>query len=355
MLDLDELLQSFGEDAPSGEDLTYDSAYSALELASQLGEEKVVGDSVVLAEEPDYADIIGKAGELLTLTRDLRVAVIMANAALRAEGFPAFEEILAYMRGCLELYWDSVHPQLDAEDDDDPTMRVNAVLGLADRQTVLASLRLAPLTDSRAFGRISLRDILIAAGESEPPADMENVPTDQVVSAAFQDTPPETLASLAEAVARSLDHVKAIGAIFDEKVGSLGPDLSPLQKTLFDIGRQLADHVQIESAAESDSAGADADIPEAGTAAGATGTAGAAPSGAITSREDVKKALDRINDYYARCEPSSPVPLLLTRARRLVAADFVTIMRDMAPSGVESIARIGGFSTDDMDDLDEND
>ncbi len=37
--------------------------------------------------------------------------------------------------------------------------------------------------------------------------------------------------------------------------------------------------------------------------------------------------------YYARQEPSRPVPILLTRAKRLVGADFMTIMKDMAPQG----------------------
>jgi type VI secretion system protein ImpA len=60
----------------------------------------------------------------------------------------------------------------------------------------------------------------------------------------------------------------------------------------------------------------------------------------------VINALDRIVDYYARHEPSSPIPILLTRAKRLVNADFLTIVRDMAPSGVENVNLIGGLSDD---------
>ena len=38
--------------------------------------------------------------------------------------------MVKYIRFCLEEYWETCHPELDADDDDDPTMRVNAVLGL---------------------------------------------------------------------------------------------------------------------------------------------------------------------------------------------------------------------------------
>ena len=54
-------------------------------------------------------------------------------------------------------------------------------------------------------------------------------------------------------------------------------------------------------------------------------------------------ALDKIISYYQRHEPSSPVPVLLTRAKRLVSADFLTIMKDMAPQGVDQVRQIGGI------------
>ena len=48
--------------------------------------------------------------------------------------------------------------------------------------------------------------------------------------------------------------------------------------------------------------------------------------------------------YYERHEPSSPVPLLLKRAKRLVAKDFMEILRDLAPDGVDQAERISGPS-----------
>ncbi|MBD8891300.1 type VI secretion system protein TssA [Roseibium litorale] len=352
MLNLDDLLHSFGDDAPSGEDLTYEAAFTMLELANQPGEERVVGDSVIKAEDPDYQEVIRQARELLSATKDLRIAVMLANAALRCEGLQGLSEVLAYIRGCLEDYWDSVHPQLDEDDDNDPTMRVNAILGLTDRETVLTSLRLAPLTDSRAFGRFSLRDLLIAEGEAPVPAGMDTPPTSQTISAAFQDTDPSALSDLAAAASSCIGHAKAIAAVFDEQAGAFSPDLSPLQKMLFEIGKRLSDYAEAEATGQETAGDLQSDAVPPAVGEGQTFAptqVKAVPVGAINSPEDVKKAIDRILDYYARSEPSSPLPILLQRARRLINADFLTIMRDMAPLGVENVALIGGIDESEND------
>ena len=343
MLDLDDLLRSFGDDAPSGMDLEYDADYTALTLLNQPGEERVIGDAVIPAEDPDFAEVEAAAVSLLGRTKDLRIAIVLANATLRTGGILAFEPALAYIRRSLEGYWDSVHPQLDAEDDNDPTMRVNAVIGLTDRDGILGSLRLAALTESRAFGRFSLRDVQIAEGEISAPAGMDSIPTPQIVSAAFQDTDPSHIEAIVTALNACLEHVTAINSVFDDHIGSLGPDLDPLQETLREIKKRISAHV------ETFLSEADLEIEDSGEMDGASvpsSTSVLPPSvssGAIHSPEDVKRSIDRIIDYYARHEPSSPVPLLLTRARRLISADFFTIMQDMAPQGVENVALIGGI------------
>ena len=90
---------------------------------------------------------------------------------------------------------------------------------------------------------------------------------------------------------------------------------------------------------------ADGESEEGLTEAGPGG--GGAISGAVKNPNDVIRMLDKILDYYARSEPSSPLPLLLERAKRLVSKDFMTIMRDIAPEGVDQASRVGGITDDD--------
>ena len=54
--------------------------------------------------------------------------------------------------------------------------------------------------------------------------------------------------------------------------------------------------------------------------------------------------LDRACEYFHRYEPSSPVPLLLERAKRLMSKDFVEILRDLAPDGIAQFEVVSGIN-----------
>lgn len=342
-MDLNVLLQDFGEEYPSGEDLEYDADFVELEIAAQFGEERQIGDEIIPAEEPDYKELAAKALTVLQRSNDLRAAIYLAEARLRLDGLPGFSEMTTYVRRCLEDYWDSCHPQLDAEDDDDPTMRVNAVLALTDKQRVLRGLRRAPLTASRTFGALSLRDIAVADGEIARPEDMDHAVDAGTVLAAFRDTDEEVLREISDAARTALDDVEAINARFDAETPGQGPDLDPLTKMLRQIVSRLTGVLGEPEADSKSAAEGDRDTPAFApeSAAAVTGV-----GGAINSPNDVHNALDRIIAYYERSEPSSPVPLLLLRAKKMVGANFLSIVREMAPGGIENVNLIGGIEED---------
>ena len=65
----------------------------------------------------------------------------------------------------------------------------------------------------------------------------------------------------------------------------------------------------------------------------------------ISSREDAIRALDAVADFFRRAEPSSPVPLVVDRAKRLVSKNFLEVLEDIAPGGLDqarSAGRIAG-------------
>ena len=339
---MDALLTQRSDDAPSGENLEYEPVFAALELAAQPGEEKQVGEEIVQGDPPDYADVIEKAMTVLEQSHDLRAALHLALAELMVNGFQGFAGVTAYIRGCLEQHWDTCHPQLDEEDDNDPTMRVNALVGLNDDRMMLRPLRMAPLTKSPAFGMVSLRDIEVAKGETQPLEDAERVLDEASIEAAFQDTDDEVLKQIYEGAHQSLEDVKAIDAIFNEKVPGQGADLTALVRVLQRAVSKLAE--KTGSADE-----ADIETGEDASSDGDAVSSASAPAvpGAINTPQDVEAALDRIMAYYAAKEPSSPVPTILARAKRLVGADFVTIMKDLAPDGMSQVRTVGGLPEED--------
>lgn len=344
-MDVSKLLEPFGEDAPSGENLEYDPEFTEMELAAQPGEERRDGEKFIEPEDPDYGDVEKKAEAILGRCHDIRAAVFYAEAVLYSRGMVGFAEATAYVRGCLETYWDTCHPELDEDDDNDPTMRINAVQGMNGAETVIRALRRTALTDSRMFGRLSLRVIEIAEGSAPAPSNMTDIPDRASIGAAFQDTNQETLMALLTAATSAQADLKAIDAIFVEKTPGQGPKLDEVQKVLHQIVRRVSEVVGSQGDAAGDMPEDTGAEPQVGEAAPARGGGGAV--GVINSATDVSNALDRIITYYQRNEPSSPVPVLLERAKRLVSADFLTIIKDMAPQGKDQVYTIGGIKDDD--------
>ena len=318
---------------PSGPNLEYDPDFLALDRAQQGKPEQVIGDNVKPGEDPDWPDVRERAEALLARARDLRVASALALALLKTEGVPGLAAGLSIIRGLLEGQWDTVHPQLDADDDNDPTFRVNSLMGLAAADGMLKALRECPVVQSKTLGRFGLRDMRIASGKSPAPASMTNPPQQTQIDAAFLDADLDSLKATAEGLAAALDQVSAIDRLLVDKVGARAPELKPLSLDLAELKRMLGEKLSARGVGSAAPGGE-----------GATGGAGAAAVGAgeVASREDVVRQLDRLCEYYRRFEPSSPIPLLLQRAKRLVAKDFMEIIRDMTPSGVAEAEMLGG-------------
>lgn len=166
---LETLLAPLGDDAPAGPDLEYDPEFLRLERESSARAERSLGESVIAAEEPDWDKVQALALELSRRSRDLRVAGKLGAAWLRLRGLPGWADALALIHGLLERHWDSVHPQLDADDDNDPTSRINALVGLSDPMGLLGALRTTAFVQSPRLGRFSLRDLRVANGSIKLP------------------------------------------------------------------------------------------------------------------------------------------------------------------------------------------
>ncbi len=355
MLDLPDI----SEESPAGENLENEPAFGALERAARGKPEQQAGSAIIPAEEPDWKDVDAQATALLEQTHDLRILQLLAVARLNLRGLPGFAEVLAAIREQLQSHWTDVHPQLDPEDDNDPTLRANALFSLADSGRVLRVLRDLPLVASARAGKISWRDIGISTGAIEPPDDRDKL-TEATIRGAFTDADADRIAELREALTAAIADTTAIPAAFDEQAGyGTGPDLSELTKILREMSRYIeryapqaeaqeedapedaaAEDADGEAAADDDDAGGDA---EEGTARPARRRGGSAASlGPVTTRADAVRLLDLAIAYYERYEPSSPLPLLIGRARRMADKNFLDILRDMAPEGVESAQRLFG-------------
>ncbi|MGH8502217.1 MAG: type VI secretion system protein TssA [Gammaproteobacteria bacterium] len=340
MIDVQALLVEIAPDAPCGENLEYDPAFTELEQAVRGTPEQQLGDGSTPAEGPNWRDIQRQAVALLARTKDLRVATHLAQALLFTDGLVGLREGLALVRGLLERYWAPLHPQLDEEDDYDPTQRMNIVMSLCDPAIALRGVRQAPLTSSRTLGRYNLRDIHIASGRAPAlPGSDQAAPQMATIEAAFQDSDLGNLQALADAMRASQDDISGIEAFVTDQVGAeRAPNMSALAKLLKEIHQVVSGQLTRRGAGSQAAEPATSATPQAVGAAFAAAPA----SGEIATREDVARLLDKACEYFERHEPSSPVPLLLKRARRLISKSFMDIMRDLAPAGVGQAEVISG-------------
>jgi len=344
-IELDRLLEDISPDSPCGENLEYDGDFVLLEQSARGKAEQQFGETIVPAEEPEWPEVRRRALDLCKRTRDLRVFDYLTRAAIRTHGYAGLSDALALVRGSVERYWETVHPQLDPDDDNDPTARVNIIGSLCDPQTILQGLRQAPLVQSRTFGRFSLRDLAIASGEMPAPAGMDAPPTKEAIEGAFLDMSIEDLKATADAVRAAADQVRAIETTVTEKVGaSHAASLDPLAKLLKEAGRAIETRLVARGAGAADGTAAAADGQALNGHALNGGTPPLSMTGELQSRQDVVRMLDKICEYYARAEPSSPVPLLLERAKKLVPMSFMEIVQDLIPDGASQAELYRGRS-----------
>jgi type VI secretion system protein ImpA len=340
-VDVPLLLAAVSATSPCGEDLEYDADFLRLERDSRGQPERSMGDSILPAEPPEWRSIQQQSLDLLQRSKDLRITHFLLQSSLALEGIPGLARSLTLISQLLTQYWPDLHPRLDADDDNDPTVRINALAGLTSDVTIRL-LRESILARSRTFGSVSLRAAANASG-LQSFAD-ENLGAEQLAGALL-DSDPEQLEIIRAALLEARSAAEAIEQQVSDQVGSAqGVDLGPLKQPL-----KMALQILGQFAPQS----GDSELPEAtgddGTAPGEYASAPSMPrstgnssSGEINNRDDVQRSLERILAYYSRHEPSSPLPVLLNRAKVLVNADFATIVRNLIPDGMTQFENLRG-------------
>ena len=237
-VDIEKLLAAVSPDSPCGDDMVYEPAYLELERQAQGTPAQYAGERLVAeAVPPDWRVVRDQAVELLGHSKDLRVAVYLAEALLGLEGLGGLRDGLTLLRGLIERHWDDVHPRLDPDDGFDPLERLSILSAFAapiEKQEPPASfgyLLSAALCTSPVFHRsYSLRDIRIARGEIAPPPDAAQPPaTLEELQAAFtgeklldrqREELAEQLRQTAAAAREAAGQLQAISALLVERVGA---------------------------------------------------------------------------------------------------------------------------------------
>ena len=214
-LSAEQLSQPISDDLPCGEDLEYDPVFQEMEVLMQTTDEQEFGDTIIPGTGPDWKGVAEQVENLNQRTRDIRVLTCGALADLSLKGLKAFSDSLESINTCLEVFWDNIYPELDAEDDNDPTMRLNALQILNDYEMVSFGLERAPLIEVRGLGSFSLRDIELAEGKAKPTGD-EEVQDIGLIQGAFGNADAEIISELTKGVNGSIAQLKRATELWDQ-------------------------------------------------------------------------------------------------------------------------------------------
>lgn len=354
-IDIDRLLAEVSPEDPCGPDLSYDLAYRELMEAAESRPAQQIGNSVKEGKEPDWRLAKNLAIDIFARTKDLNVAMTLLAALICNDGLPGLAGGLKLLKGLLEQHWDGFHPRIDPEEKEDPFLeRMNIVSSLAappsavgDPRRFQANIRMAPLCRSKQLGSFSYRDVLIARGDLSAPADMKEPPTIGLIEGAVTETEEDDLRRFAESAASAFVTAKELDAWVTAKVGNANaPDLASFLDLLKQIDKFMQEQMVKRGFAAG--AGAEASAGEATGGGGGSSGGGSAPDpirGDVRSDADVLLLLGKICEYYQKHQPSSPVPMLLRRAERLVGKDFIDLIRDLSPDALSQLKLIAGVDT----------
>jgi len=331
MLDVGTVLAEAKELPPFGPNLEHDLSFFELEEAARGKPEQRTGDAVKPAEDPNWAKVIDRAQALLHRSKDLRVAVHLTRALTCTEGIPGLATGLSLIQSLLERYWEGIHPVLEADHNNDPTERLNAMAPLVDPEVIVKDLRDCYLVSTREQGQLRAREIEVSLGRLAPrtadPGALK--PIGQLhaqIAAAFASD-----RSVPSAVREAYDRAVAIQTLLNERLGvSRALDLAPLVEPLGCLVEACETALGAKSEGEKD-----------GQAEAGEGARPAA-SGEIRTRDDAVRMLEAVCSFLERTEPSNPAPLFIRRAQRLIKKSFLEIVRDLMPDSLSQLEKLAG-------------
>jgi type VI secretion system protein ImpA len=371
-MDLEPFLVPVGSDDASGVELRNDPRFHAIERLMEPAARSFRLENVKSggtgAAAIDWSDILAQSAELATTGRDLRLLVIVARALANSDGFDGLAQGLGLLTQTVETYWDSLHPVLreGSSLSEAARRRTNAILDLQNRDNgLLCDLEFTVVLTPRGLGAITFGD-LCAGGltrsqaQAELPQGLGEKEVAEILSrhdarlnrvtAACRATAierPEDMATLVRSIEAARTALGTLGSALTARVGEngIGFKLPELDKVL---SRALAPLIAAQGQAAPGAAPSEV-TAMAEPAAPAPATNGAHPPpatggipGSVNSRRDVERCLDMIIDFYERTEPSSPIPHLARRMRKMVPMNFLQLMEEIAPSGMKEFKNVAG-------------
>ena len=307
MFTIERLLAPVSEATPCGADLAFSPELDAIAKARQADDPSIEqGAWVTTLKEADFKFVANRCAALIeTRSKDLRLAVWLAEACAKTAGLRAFGDSLMVIAGLCDKFWEALYPQAD---EGSYEQRIGNLCWIAARVPVLAHA--IALTEG-ANSAYSLNDFNCARTKAmvagaEPGPDLEAAKRRS--SGAFYHSLMADARYCAEALAE-------LERAVDARLGADGPGFSAARDALQDViffvtpllpqgAGQAASVQHVDAGARNAPAGAAAPAASGAQSAG----------GPLQTRAQALAQLRLVAEYFRRTEPHSPVAFLAEKA-----------------------------------------
>jgi type VI secretion system protein ImpA len=320
MFSAEQLLSPISPAAPSGEDLSFSPELDAIAQARRFDDPTLdQGEWVTELKEADWDFVVRRCAALLQeKSKDLRLAVWLAEAGAKTSGLRGLGQGFRVLAGLCREYWDQgLYPESDGDDHD---QRIGNLSWILARTPSL--LRDIPLTEGRgsAYSAIDFESARKQAngqsGVADPTgarlADME---------AARRNNSPQFNATMVADAQDCLAALRELEDVADERLGQDSPGFSAAREAIEGLQRLLPAVAAsaAEPAADRAMQGSDGNGQAAAGVDLAQHYAPAAPQpsgppGAIQTRAQALAQLRAVAQFFRRTEPHSPVSYFADKA-----------------------------------------
>lgn len=240
----DDLLVPISGGNPSGSNLRYDPITEAIKEARREDLAVAQGAWKTALKTADYRQVIRLASDALAKrSKDLQIAVWLADAHLRVDGFAALAPGFTLLRNLLEEFWDTLYPEIE---DGDLELRAAPLDWLGNKLEY--PLTLLPLTSS-GLSFATYKQSRVIGYEQDAVSDekqsmrqravKEGKATAEEFDEAVAATPREFYDGCQQSLASAIQELQALSDLCDEKFGDSAPNFLKTRTAIENIAQQV--------------------------------------------------------------------------------------------------------------------
>lgn len=329
----EDILVPIAGENPGGIDLRYDPRLEKIKEARRQDDELAQGEWQTERKIANWPQLVKMAQDALaTASKDIEVAGYLIEGLLQTEKFAGLRQGLDFTLQMLDQFWDTLYPVIE---DGDLEARAGRLEWIGKKLAIpvksvplvnagysyllyLQSREVGYEDSSKSDKEKKARSTAIDAGKLTP----------EVFDKAFGETPKAYYAQAEKDLDASVDLLKQLDSLCDEKMGSDNPGFLDLRKAITDVRQtvhQLLDKKREKEpdpveviAEETPRTDAETAGTEAEYAAG-QGVAGGlhfALTAEPADRRQAVASLIGVAAFLRKKEPFSPAPFLLLRGLR---------------------------------------